>query len=453
MASPLLMSALAAALPASVRAVLSGRVVEIAAITLVAVTAPTVLELGLVTLAALGAGRFRSASRLPGAVAAGSATPLTRLTVVVPAHNEEALLGRCVFSLRQDLPAHGRVLVIAHNSNDGTAQVARTAGADVLVLKDAGREGKGAALRAGFERAIADGAEVLAVVDADSIVRPGFSAAVLDAVHSGAEAFQARYVVRGSGPRSRLTALGFLGFNVVRPRGRSQLGLSSGIFGNGFGMRADVLARVPYAASSVVEDLEYHLRLVEQGVRVEFLEAATVASELPTRGDAARSQRARWEGGRLRMVQVWMPRLLGRLLRTGSPRLIEPALELGTLPLATAVPLLALALFLPLGWAANYALLGFAILSLHVGLAAAEGQSGWEVVRTLAAVPGYILWKLLLVPRTLLSARTDASWVRTEREAVTLPFPAPVESLPAARAVNEGPRGPRPLPPVAKVRS
>ena len=62
-----------------------------------------------------------------------------------------------------------------------------------------------------------------------------------------------------------------LAFNVLRPRGRARWGLSCGILGNGFGLARKTLEAVPYDASSVVEDLEYHLRVVESGRRVEFL--------------------------------------------------------------------------------------------------------------------------------------------------------------------------------------
>ncbi len=342
---------------------------------------------------------------------------LHSLTVVVPAHNEAALVGRCVRSLLADLPAAGSVLVVAHNCTDSTAAVATEAGASVLVLNDDGSEGKGAALRAGFRLATERGASVQAVVDADSVVAPGFSAAILDALAHGADAFQSRYIVRGGEDeaRTRLMALGFLGFNVVRPRGRSRLGLSAGIFGNGFGLRSSVLERVPYEASSLVEDLEYHLRLVDAGIRVIFLEDATVSSEMPTAAAAASSQRARWEGGRMRMRRVWLPRLLGRVLR-GRLRLLEPALELTSLTLASEVALLSLSLLLPVTWLRLYALAGFAVLLGHVGCAAAEGNNWRVALQTLLSVPRYMFWKLGMLPRILASARQNAAWVRTERE-------------------------------------
>lgn len=383
-----------------------------ASVVLAAATAPLLIELLTLTVGSL------LPNRIKGPAIQHSAAPLA-LAVVVPAHNEALLVERCVHSLRADLPADdiSSVLVIAHNCQDATAAVAAAAGAEVLVLNDDGSEGKGAALRAGFAHAAVRGAQVVAVVDADSVVDPGFSAAIANAIGTGAEAFQARYVVRnGEGDaRTRLTALGFLGFNVIRPRGRSRLGLSAGIFGNGFGMRSSILERVPYEASSLVEDLEYHLRLVQAGIKVTFLDDATVSSEMPSTAAAVSSQRARWEGGRSRMARVWLPRLIVPLVG-GRLRLLEPMLELASLPLANEVLLLAISLLLPVPWLRIYSMGAFAILFGHVTCAAAEGTSGRIAIKTLLSVPGYILWKLRMLPRILASSRRNAAWVRTARD-------------------------------------
>jgi cellulose synthase/poly-beta-1,6-N-acetylglucosamine synthase-like glycosyltransferase len=393
---------------------------------LVAATAPLALELLVLTAGSMLPKRSRERRIHPVVPVA----PLA-LTVVVPAHDEELLLRRCVASLLADLPPGSSVLVVAHNCTDATAQHAAQSGAEVLVLRDDGRQGKGAALRAGFHHALARGAKVLAVVDADSVVAPGFSAAIAEALADGAEAFQTRYVAvagRCHQATARLTALGFLGFNVIRPRGRARLGMSAGIFGNGFGVHRSVLERVPYETSSVVEDLEYHLRLVDAGIHVAFLENATVLSETPQNSAGASSQRVRWEGGRLRMARVWLRRLLRRALG-GRPALLEPALELACLPLASEVVLLAICLLLPVPWLRIYAAASFAVILAHVATAAAEGDGWWSAVRTLLSVPRYILWKLRMLPGTLKSSRRNAAWVRTAREGAPPSAPATVTPI------------------------
>jgi glycosyltransferase involved in cell wall biosynthesis len=57
----------------------------------------------------------------------------TRLSVVVPAHNEENYLGACLDSLRnQDFPGDYEIIVVDNNSTDGTADVARARGVRVV---------------------------------------------------------------------------------------------------------------------------------------------------------------------------------------------------------------------------------------------------------------------------------------------------------------------------------
>jgi hypothetical protein len=149
---------------------------------------------------------------------------------------------------------------------------------------------------------------------------------------------------------------------------------------------------------------------------------------MPQNSAAASSQRARWEGGRLRMARSWLLRLLRRAL-AGRPILLEPALELACLPLASEVVLLGISLLLPVPWLRIYAAGAFAVILTHVATAAAEGDGWWSAVRTLLLVPGYIVWKLGMLPRTLASSQSNAAWVRTSREAASLSAPATVTPI------------------------
>lgn len=60
--------------------------------------------------------------------------PEVRFTVVVPAFNEAAFIGRTLDSLRhQDFAGGVEVIVVDNNSTDGTAEIAKAYGARVLV--------------------------------------------------------------------------------------------------------------------------------------------------------------------------------------------------------------------------------------------------------------------------------------------------------------------------------
>jgi glycosyltransferase involved in cell wall biosynthesis len=80
---------------------------------------------------------------------------------VIPAYNEAEHITQVVKTARRFMP----VLVVDDGSVDETAQLAEAAGADVL--RQVSNQGKGAALRAGFLRALDLGCEAVVTLDGD----------------------------------------------------------------------------------------------------------------------------------------------------------------------------------------------------------------------------------------------------------------------------------------------
>ena len=356
---------------------------------------------------------------LRGRAGVGGKAPPLNLAIVVPAHNEAAGIAACIQSLRACESGGGAftVVVVADNCEDDTAARAEAAGARVLVRHDPDRRGKGYALDFAFRQLLNEPFDAFMVVDADTRVEPNLFAEAQRWFRAGADAVQSRYCVDkpGVSVRTRLMNVALQAFNVLRPRGREFWGVSVGLLGNGFGLSRATLEAVPYDAASVAEDLEYHIRLVQNGRRVRFMDATTVWSEMPSGERASRGQRARWEGGRFRMIREQTPILLRSIL-AGRWREAEPLLELWLLPLAFHVLLLLLALLPSFAPSRIYALFGLALVGLHVLAAIRVGGGGWRDVQAVAAAPFYILWKLTLFKALLRGARKDAAWVRTDRE-------------------------------------
>lgn len=371
---------------------------------LVAATAPGTLELLALSVAGLLPSRRTPEGR-------------ARVAAVVPAHDEEAGIARTVRALTASggaVPGF-EVVVVADNCTDATAARAREAGARVLERTDRERRGKGHALGFAFGALLPEGWDGFLVVDADSVADAGLVPVVAAWLGAGADAVQARYVVLNpeAAPRTRLMSVALMAFNVLRPRGRARLGLSCGIFGNGFAVSRATVEAVPYDAHSIVEDLEYHLRLVRAGRRVAFADEAVVRGEMPVGEAAAASQRARWEGGRLRMAAAVPGLLVGALRR---PALLEPALDLLTPPLGLHAALLLLAAAVPWRPGRLWAAAGLATLVFHVAAAVRVGGGGRAELRALAQAPRYVLWKVLRAGGIVRAARPGAEWVRTARD-------------------------------------
>ena len=261
-----------------------------------------------------------------------------RAAVLVPAHDEEASIARCVHSLlEQDYPDElYEVVVIADNCTDDTAGVARKAGAEVLVRDEPNARGKGQALRWAFDQLLerAPAFDAFAVVDADSVADRDFLAALVQPLEKGAGAAQGESLLidDGSGPAA-FRAGAFLLVNRVRPAGRSVLGLGCNLQGNGMLISAETLRRRPWDAFSATEDLEYSIGLLLAGVRTRFAGGAIVESpSAPTR-EAATHQQLRWEGGKLHVARTGLPRLFGAALKQRDLTLLEAAFDLAVPPL------------------------------------------------------------------------------------------------------------------------
>ena len=260
-----------------------------------------------------------------------------RFRFIVPAHNESAGIAATVKSLLGvDYPAPSfDVLVVADNCEDDTAEQARAAGALVLERHDLERRGKGYALLLAFSD-LPPEVDAVVVVDADTLVSSNLLRAFAARRSLGAVAIQADYAVRNPNAswRTRLIAIAFGAFHIVRSRARERLALSCGLRGNGMCFSAALLAEVPHQAFSIVEDVEYGLRLGEAGYRVHYADEAHVYGEMVSTAAAASSQRRRWEEGRNELVRRNGLRLLRAGLVRRSRLLFDLALDLLIPPLS-----------------------------------------------------------------------------------------------------------------------
>lgn len=346
--------------------------------------------------------------------------------VVIPAHNEATVIESAIASLHKlDWPADGfHVLVVADNCTDSTAALARAAGAEVLERNDTERRGKGYALDLAFRASQARGwAWAVVVVDADTEVSANLLEAFAARIENGAVAMQAHYGVLNSRAswRTRLMAIALASFHRVRSRARERLQLSSGIRGNGWCVTHRLLRQVPYRAYSLTEDIEYGIDLGLAGYRVQYADEAHVAAWMVSGAQAARTQRQRWEDGRLQLIRSkTLPLLLAATGPGGEVRL-DLALDLLVLPVSYVAINIALLIVLAgaaLPWLPSVEIwlwLGLVCglsLSLYVLRGWQLSGVGLRGLVDLARAPFFVLWKVLL----MLRAHKSAEWVRTKRE-------------------------------------
>ncbi|WP_439626245.1 glycosyltransferase family 2 protein [Gemmata sp.] len=343
--------------------------------------------------------------------------------VLIPAHDEEAGLGRTLDALAPELGPGDRVLVVADNCTDRTARVARDRGVEVVERFDATRRGKGYALAFGVDAVRDRPPAVVVVLDADCVIGPGGLVRLVELAHETQRPVQAAYRMNppaGAKPERGIAAFAFVVKNVVRPLGLKRLGQPCLLTGTGMAFPWPVIRAAKLGHGHIVEDMQLAVDLVVAGHGPLFAPDAAVSAEFPTADAAAGSQRRRWEHGHLRVIRAGVPRLLASAL-TGRVSSLALALELGVPPLSAlvlvaGVVLVALAGYAAFGgspWPAGVLSAACAIAAL--GLTAAWLRFGRSVlpVRTLLRVPLYAVRKVPLYLGFI--TKPQAEWVRTER--------------------------------------
>jgi cellulose synthase/poly-beta-1,6-N-acetylglucosamine synthase-like glycosyltransferase len=346
-------------------------------------------------------------------------------TVLVPAHNEQAVIEATLASLRAELDEYTSLLVVADNCEDDTPERAERAGARVVRRVDPTRRGKGYAIEFGLNELAKAPPDIVVIVDADCRVEPGSIGILARRAHATGRPVQAEYLILPPrlDPKTAVNALAFLIKNRVRPLGLSRLGLPCQLTGSGMAFPWDVIRKAPPGGAYLVEDMLMGLELARLGSPPLFCPEARIRSELPTREQAQQGQRRRWEHGHLATLIDQAPKLIALGLRRRNIDLLALGLDVLVPPLTLF--LLGLCALLGLNAIGSLAFgLGPGPLVLSFAAVVAVGASvliawitqGRELVplRYALMVPGYVFWKLPVYV-AFAARRKQATWEQTER--------------------------------------
>lgn len=327
--------------------------------------------------------------------------------ILVPAHNEEQVIHRGLASIMSDRRAQDQVLVVADRCSDRTAEFARQLGARVLERGPDEVPGRAAARQAGLEYARTLDWDAVLMLDADSVIEPGFFAACERALGSGVSAVQARSESsRGRTLTAEASLAAFTLQGITIPRGRDRLGVSVRLRGTGMAIRRElVYSHRFYAPAS--EDLFFTLDLLLDGARCRHVDSARLRSLAASTWGAFGGQKVRYEAGRIAAARAFVPRLIRRAMaqRDGACLeaavfLVSPPFAAGALSLLVAVGLAALAGAWPVAavFAAGFGLL---VLALVTGLVQARATA--RTWLALCVAPWYLAWKAVVQVRALAS--------------------------------------------------
>jgi cellulose synthase/poly-beta-1,6-N-acetylglucosamine synthase-like glycosyltransferase len=320
----------------------------------------------------------------------------TSFVLLIPAHNEQELLPGLLASIgRLNYPAaRFRAVVVADNCTDGTAALARQAGALCFERSTPEPSNKSQALLYAAQAlgiTTQQSEAVVCVLDADCSLDPQFLAE-LDrhfAQPGAAPVVQCgRYVSNAfDSDVTVLDAAAEALRQYVGAGARQLLGLEAMVAGLGCCMRQDIFAQLmALPVTSLAEDKEWKAYLSQQQVPVSYCPAARLSYQAVCDRNAFRKQRKRWLSGYVTSVRTHGLAMLGQGLRRGNLSQLDFAFDLLQMPRSCL--LLAALVF---GAAAGAE--PWALVSGWVWLGLAAGLLGYAMLglRLIGAAPRHFL--------------------------------------------------------------
>jgi len=357
--------------------------------------------------------------RQPGLAYTSQSRP--SIAVLVPAHNESSGISATLDVINAQLQAGDRLLVVADNCTDDTAELAAAAGAVVIERNNMRRRGKGYALDYGVRYLEYSPPQVLVIIDADCMVHANSLEILAKCCLSADRPVQALYLMfspNGAGLKTRVAEFAWMVKNWARAAGYQRLGLPCQLMGTGMAFPWHLIQKAELASGHIVEDLKLGLDFATIGYAPQFCLEALVTSVFPARVDGMQSQRTRWEHGHLGMVMKEGPRLLLKALCTWNIELLALVLDMLVPPLALLtllVTLLAIiGALLPWPLLGGLAIANLLLLIVAVLLAWFVYGRGILTLGNLAYAPIYALSKLPLYLRFMVKRQTE--WVRSRRD-------------------------------------
>ncbi len=348
-----------------------------------------------------------------------------KTTVLIPAHNEAEQITEVLEVLKSQVTEQDRIIVIADNCHDNTAELARATGVTVLERENKTDRGKGYALDYAMQRIKDDPPEVLVILDGDCILEPNTIENITRKAIATGRPVQSTYLMEqpeNPSLKDNISMFSLKVKNLVRLLGLNRLGWHCLLTGSGMAFPWSLISQVSLAGSKTTDDMQLTVDLALAGSTPVFCENALVVGRL-MKDRAAESQRSRWEHGHLEMILVEVPRLLKAFVKTGNFAALGLALDIFVPPLSLLV--MAWIVSEIVTWLAAIVagvsttpaiLVSVAGGFLMTGVLLAWIRFGRSdlPLKNLLAIPLYILGKIPIYLKFLV--KPQSRWLKTERD-------------------------------------
>lgn len=266
-----------------------------------------------------------------------SKLPEKRFLILVPAHNEEKVIGSLVENLLNlEYPKElYDVVVIADNCTDNTAEISRKLGAGVIehFSKPGELKGKPYGIKYALD-VIGDDLtkkyDGVAFFDADNLVSINYLQEMNKHLLRGDKLIQC--YLDSKNPNDNWITLSYATSYYYMNRSwqlaKSRIGLGNAVGGTGFCVDTNLLNEVGWTARSLTEDLEFTMQCLLRGIPAKWSHHARVYDEKPEGFIASCVQRLRWARGHWDVCFKYTLPLLWRFIKKLDFRAFDGAMYL-----------------------------------------------------------------------------------------------------------------------------
>ena len=369
-------------------------------------------------------------SAIPGEDELPAGTRL-RCTVLIPAHDEEAVLGATLESLAGQTRLPDRVVVIADNCSDATEEVARARKVDVVATAG-NTEKKAGALNQHLARLLPrlGPSDLVMVMDADSTISPEFIETAVSLLEADSDLMAVGglfYGENGGGLVGQLQRNEFSRYQRIVSRKLNRVFVLTGTASvmRGYALAAVAQARgtlIPgppgkvYDTLALTEDNELTLALKSLGARMTSPPSCRVTTEIMTSWRDLRRQRLRWHRGALENIGAY-----GFTRATAMYWAQQLALSYGVLALWSYLLLMAITLLAAdsIRWSGFWLTIGLIFLVERMVTVWRIGWRGRAVAAPIVIELGYACFLQICFVTSILQIATGrrAGWNYVPRPA------------------------------------
>ena len=352
---------------------------------------------------------------------------LNKFVIVIPAHNEELMIGQLIDStLEINYPKERyNVIVIADNCTDNTERIVREKRVDCFVRTNTNKRGKPYALNWIFKQIDINKYDAFVLIDADSKVDKKFLTVMNQSLNQGHQVIQGYFGILNPDETwlTRLMVIPGVLKYLYRYHGKNLLGFTCPLMGNGMCFSKQVIMQYGWDAFTLTENWEYYIRLVLRGYKPAYADAHIYSQTAATTRQGA-TQRKRWFKGKIQCVISYLPKLIVRGIMEKNLRYIDCAVELVMPSISMLINFTVIILVISLieiAFLSNCVAIFIWALILSVFFVAyflfgiVANRSPLNTWLALFKAPFFLAWKLITTLYALIKIK-NTDWVKTQRK-------------------------------------